>query len=96
MFERIQVAMELTSQLNVLRFSDVEARHALLSELLGDPHPEKSFIHPPFYCTSGVGTRLGERTSVGQACSFLDLGGKAVFGKDSPSGGIAGSARCSQ
>lgn len=77
-FERIQVAMDLTSRLNVLRFSDVEARHALLSELLGDPHPEKSLIHPPFYCTSGVGTRLGERTSVGQACSFLGLGGVTI------------------
>lgn len=74
MFERIQVAMDLTARLNVLPFSDVESRHAVLGALLGDPHPEKSFIHPPFYCTTGLGTKLGERASVGQACSFLDLG----------------------
>lgn len=78
MFERIQVAMDLTSRLNVLLPSDIDARHALLRELLGDPHPEKSFIFPPFYCTSGVGTQLGERASVGQACSFLDLGGITI------------------
>jgi acetyltransferase-like isoleucine patch superfamily enzyme len=78
MFERIQLAMDLTSRLNVLPFSDVDSRHALLGELLGDPHPEKSFVHPPFYCTTGIGTKLGERVSVGQACSFLDLGGISI------------------
>ncbi len=78
MLERIQVAMDLTSRLNVLPFSDVGSRHALLSDLLGDPHPEKSFVHPPFYCTTGVGTQLGEGASVGQACSFLDLGGISI------------------
>ncbi len=78
MFERIRVAMDLTSRLNVLPFSDLDGRHEVLQELFDDPHPEKSFVHPPFYCTSGVGTRLGERASVGQGCSFLDLGGITV------------------
>ena len=70
--------MELTSRLNVLPFSEADARYALLGELLGEPHPERWFVHPPFYCTTGVGTRLGERVSVGQACSFLDLGGITI------------------
>jgi acetyltransferase-like isoleucine patch superfamily enzyme len=77
-FERIQVAMELTSRLNVLSFSDTDSRNALLDELLGTPLPDKAIIHPPFYCTHGLGTELGERTSVGQACSFLDLGGITI------------------
>jgi acetyltransferase-like isoleucine patch superfamily enzyme len=77
-FDRIQVAMELTSRLNVLPFGDVDARNALLDQLLGKPLPDKAIIHPPFYCTAGLGTELGERTSVGQACSFLDLGGITV------------------
>jgi acetyltransferase-like isoleucine patch superfamily enzyme len=77
-FERIQVAMELTSRLNVLPFSDVDSRNALLSELLGKPLPDKAIIHPPFYSTYGLGIELGERTSVGQACSFLDLGGITI------------------
>jgi acetyltransferase-like isoleucine patch superfamily enzyme len=76
--ERIQIAMDLTSRLNLLPFRDAHARHAVLRELLDDPHPEKAFIFPPFYCTSGVGTRLGERASVGHACSFLDLGGITI------------------
>ena len=70
--------MDLTSRLNALRFSETDARRTLLGELFGDPHPERSFVHPPFYCTSGIGTRLGERASVGQACSFLDLGGITI------------------
>ncbi|HJQ42779.1 MAG TPA: DapH/DapD/GlmU-related protein [Jatrophihabitantaceae bacterium] len=70
--------MDLTSRLNVLPFSDVASRHALLSELLDDPNPDSWFVHPPFYCTTGTGTRLGERSSVGQACSFLDLGGITI------------------
>lgn len=75
---RIQVAMELTSRLNVLPFSDVETRNALLRELLGKPLPARAVIHPPFYSTYGLGIELGERTSVGQACSFLDLGGITI------------------
>jgi acetyltransferase-like isoleucine patch superfamily enzyme len=74
-YDRIQVAMELTSRLNVLPFSDIDSRRALLSELLGQPLPETAIIHPPFYCTHGLGIELGERAFVGQACSFLDLGG---------------------
>lgn len=78
LYERIQVAMELTSRLNVLPFSEIETRNALLGELLGKPLPDRAVIHPPFYCTYGLQTELGERTSVGQACSFLDLGGITI------------------
>ena len=76
--DRIQVAMDLTSRLNVLRFNDVDTRRALLSELLGKPLPETALVHPPFYSTYGLGIELGERTFVGQACSFLDLGGITI------------------
>jgi acetyltransferase-like isoleucine patch superfamily enzyme len=50
----------------------------LLAELLGKPPPETALVHPPFYCTYGLGIELGERTFVGQACSFLDLGGITI------------------
>jgi hypothetical protein len=46
-YDRIQVAMELTSRLNVLRFSDIDSRKALLGELLGKPLPETAIVHPP-------------------------------------------------
>jgi acetyltransferase-like isoleucine patch superfamily enzyme len=77
-YDRIQVAMELTSRLNVLPFSDIESQKALLSELLGKPFPETATVHPPFYSTYGLGIELGDRTFVGQACSFLDLGGITI------------------
>lgn len=76
--DRIQVAMELTSRLNVLPFSDVASRTALLGELLGRPVPDTAVIHPPFYSTYGLGIELGEQTFIGQACSFLDLGGITI------------------
>ncbi|MEO6704125.1 MAG: sugar O-acetyltransferase [Jatrophihabitantaceae bacterium] len=77
-YDRIQVAMELTSRLNVLPFSDLAARRALLAELLGKPLPESATVHPPLYSTYGLGIELGEQTFVGQACSFLDLGGITI------------------
>ena len=75
---RIQVAMQLTSRLNVLQFSDTESRTALLSELLGKPPPETAIIHLPFYSDYGLGIELGEQVFVGQGCSFLDLGGITI------------------
>jgi hypothetical protein len=42
--DRVQVVLELTSRLNVLRHSDLEARIALLSEILGRPMPETLVI----------------------------------------------------
>ncbi|MDP9116069.1 MAG: sugar O-acetyltransferase [Actinomycetota bacterium] len=77
-YARIQVAMELTSRLNVLPFSDLASRKALLGELLGKPLPETAIIHPPFYSDYGLDTELGERVFVGQGCSFLDLGGITI------------------
>src|ERR1700712_177131 len=77
-YDRIQVAMELTSRLNLLAFSDGATRAALLAELTGSPLPDSATVHPPFYCTHGLGIELGQRTFVGQACSFLDLGGITI------------------
>jgi acetyltransferase-like isoleucine patch superfamily enzyme len=77
-YSRIHIAMDLTSRLNVLPFSDLDSRIALLSELLGKPLPETAIIHPPFYSTYGLGIELGDQVFVGQACSFLDLGGITI------------------
>jgi acetyltransferase-like isoleucine patch superfamily enzyme len=77
-YERIQIAMDLTSRINALRYSEIDERQSLLTELFGDAQAERAFVHPPIYCTTGTGTRLGDRSSVGQACSFLDLGGITI------------------
>jgi acetyltransferase-like isoleucine patch superfamily enzyme len=76
--DRVQVVMELTSRLNVLRHSDVEARIALLSEILGRPVPETLTLYPPFYCDHGLNLEFGERIFVNQTCSFYDLGGISI------------------
>jgi acetyltransferase-like isoleucine patch superfamily enzyme len=77
-YERIQIAMDLTSRLNALRFGESDSRTRLLSELLGKPLPATAVVHPPFHCTYGLGIELGERTFLGQGCTFLDLGGITI------------------
>ena len=76
--ERIHNAMGLTAQLNALPFADLDSRRALLTQLVGRPLPDTVNVMPPFYCTYGLGLDIGERTSVGQDCSFLDLGGITI------------------
>jgi acetyltransferase-like isoleucine patch superfamily enzyme len=70
--------MDLTSRLNVLRFSDIETRGALLGEILGKPLPETVTIYPPFYCDYGLGIEFGEQVFVNQGCSFSDRGGISI------------------
>lgn len=75
---RVQVVMDLTSRLNVLRHSDVEGRTALLSEIFGCPLPETLTLCPPFYCDHGLNVTFGENVFVNQNCSFYDLGGITI------------------
>jgi acetyltransferase-like isoleucine patch superfamily enzyme len=70
--------MELTSRLNVLPFSDLEARNSLLGEILGRPVPDTVTIYPPFYCDYGLHIDLGDRVFVNQGCYFLDFGGISI------------------
>ena len=76
--DRVQVVMDLTSRLNVLRHSDVERRAALLSEIFGRPMPATLTLYPPFYCDYGLNLEFGERVFVNQNCSFYDLGGITI------------------
>ena len=70
--------MELTSRLNVLPFSDLDGRNALLGEILGRPLPDTATVYPPFFCDHGLGIELGEQVFVNQGCYFLDLGGISI------------------
>jgi acetyltransferase-like isoleucine patch superfamily enzyme len=76
--ERVQVVMDLTSRLNVLAFTDIDTRTALLSEILGKPLPTTVTIYPPFYSDYGLGIEFGERVFVNQGCYFLDFGGISI------------------
>jgi acetyltransferase-like isoleucine patch superfamily enzyme len=70
--------LELTSQLNVLPFSDIETRKALLGEILGKPLPDTVTVYPPFYCDYGLEIEFGEGVFVNQGCSFSDRGGISI------------------
>jgi acetyltransferase-like isoleucine patch superfamily enzyme len=76
--ERVQVVMDLTSRLNVLRHSDLEGRAALLTEILGRPVPETLTLYPPFYCDYGLNLEFGEGVFVNQNCAFYDMGGITI------------------
>jgi acetyltransferase-like isoleucine patch superfamily enzyme len=76
--ERVQLVMDLTSRLNVLPFSDLAGRNALLSEILGDTPPETLTLYPPFYCDYGLGIEFGDHVFVNQGCFFLDFGGITI------------------
>jgi len=67
--------MTLTSRLNMLPFTDLEARRAVLVGIFGGPVPDSLTILPPFYCDYGLGAWFGERVFINQGCYFLDLGG---------------------
>ncbi|MEV3874692.1 DapH/DapD/GlmU-related protein [Streptomyces sp. NPDC049906] len=73
--ERIVEVTEATSRLNVLRFSDTEARAELLSVVFGAPLPESVTIYPPFFTEHGLNTTFGEDVFVNQGCTFMDRGG---------------------
>ncbi|HET9103713.1 MAG TPA: DapH/DapD/GlmU-related protein [Solirubrobacteraceae bacterium] len=76
--DRVQVVMELTSRLNLLRHSDIEARTALITAILGRPMPPTLTLYPPFYCDYGLNLDFGERVFVNQNCSLYDLGGITI------------------
>jgi acetyltransferase-like isoleucine patch superfamily enzyme len=76
--ERIQIVLELTSRLNALRHSELDARAALLGEILGRPVPESLTLYPPFFCDYGLNLEFGDHVFVNQNCSFYDLGGITI------------------
>ncbi len=76
--ERVQVVLNLTSRLNVLPFSDTDARRVLLGEILGRPLPDTVTIYPPFYCDHGLGIEFGDRVFINQGCMLSDLGGITI------------------
>ncbi|WP_282792808.1 DapH/DapD/GlmU-related protein [Streptomyces sp. CC224B] len=73
--ERIAEVTEATSRLNVLPFSDTEARAELLSVVFGGPLPKSVTIYPPFFTEYGLNTAFGENVFVNQGCTFMDKGG---------------------
>lgn len=76
--ERVQLVMNLTARLNLIRFDDLHARKAILEEIFGRPVPDSLSVLPPFYCDYGLGASFGERVFINQGCFFLDFGGITI------------------
>lgn len=76
--ERIAQVTDATSRLNVLSFSDTEARAELLSVVFGRPLPESVTIYPPFYTEHGLRTKFGKHVFINQGCTFMDGGGITI------------------
>lgn len=75
---RIAEVTDATSRLNVLPFSDQQARAELLAVVFGGPLPESVTIYPPFYTEHGLATTFGKNVFVNQGCTFMDGGGISI------------------
>ncbi|MFD5826535.1 DapH/DapD/GlmU-related protein [Lentzea sp. NPDC060358] len=73
--ERVQRAIRLTEEINVLRYADQEAIREGWSELTGQVVDETFHLIPPVYCDHGVNIRVGRNVFVNQGCRFNDVGG---------------------
>ncbi|MGW6445050.1 DapH/DapD/GlmU-related protein [Lentzea sp. NPDC055074] len=73
--ERVQRAIRLTEELNLLRYAEQEAIRAAWSELTGQVVDEKFHLIPPVYSDHGVNIRVGRNVFVNQGCRFNDIGG---------------------
>ncbi|OQP46218.1 transferase [Niastella yeongjuensis] len=68
-------AMEITTALNRLTFSDTDEVRALFSQLIKKEVDEGFILIPPFYTAGGDEIRIGRNVFINQNCTFYDLGG---------------------
>ncbi|MFV2115772.1 sugar O-acetyltransferase [Micromonospora sp. LOL_025] len=73
--ERVQRAIRLTEELNMLRYAEQEAIREGWSELTGQHVDETFHLIPPVYSDHGVNIRIGRNVFVNQGCRFNDIGG---------------------
>lgn len=79
--ERVQRAIRVTEELNVLRYADQGAIRAAWGELTGQTVDATFHLIPPVYSDHGINTRVGTNVFVNQNCRFNDVGG-IVLGDD--------------
>lgn len=73
--ERVQRAIRLTEELNLLRYAEQDAIREKWSELTGQTVDERFHLIPPVYSDHGVNIRVGRNVFVNQGCRFNDIGG---------------------
>ncbi|RRQ29232.1 sugar O-acetyltransferase [Rhodococcus sp. Eu-32] len=73
--ERVQRAIRLTEDLNLLRYAEQDAIRAAWSELTGRTVDESFHLIPPVYSDHGINITVGRNVFVNQGCRFNDIGG---------------------
>lgn len=73
--EKVQRAIRLTEEINLLRYADQEAIQRGWSELTGQEVDETLHLIPPVYSDHGINIRIGRNVFVNQGCRFNDIGG---------------------
>ncbi|MCV7065329.1 sugar O-acetyltransferase [Mycolicibacterium farcinogenes] len=73
--ERVQRAVRLTAELNMLRYADQEAIRVGWCELTGQAVDDAFHLIPPVYSDHGINIRVGRNVFVNQNCRFNDIGG---------------------
>lgn len=73
--ERVQRAIRLTAELNLLPYSDQEAIREGWTALTGQTVDENFHLIPPVYSDHGINIRVGCNVFVNQNCRFNDIGG---------------------
>ncbi|MDH6198094.1 acetyltransferase-like isoleucine patch superfamily enzyme [Mycobacterium frederiksbergense] len=72
---KVQRAIRLTEELNMLRYAEQEAIREGWSELTGQIVDGTFHLIPPVYSDHGINVRIGRNVFVNQGCRFNDIGG---------------------
>lgn len=75
--ERINGALDLTAELNQLKYKDPETAR-IIEKLLGKKLDESTTLIPPFYTDFGKNTTIGKKCMIQQGCTFFDRGGITI------------------
>lgn len=73
--ERVQRAIRLTEDLNLLRYAEQESIRGVWIELTGQQVDGSFHLIPPVYSDHGVNIRVGRNVFINQGCRFNDIGG---------------------
>ncbi len=77
-FERIEVATRLSSDLSGLRMDDADSVREIFEELIGKPVGDRFTLIPPFYADYGLNITVGRAVFIGYQCMFTGHGAISI------------------
>jgi acetyltransferase-like isoleucine patch superfamily enzyme len=73
-FDRIQVATRLSSELSAFCMDETESIQKAFEELIGKPVGDRFTLIPPFYADYGLNITVGRAVFIGCECLFTGFG----------------------